>query len=557
MTVNKNTIIVKNKMRSMVDSTAFFLFFITLISHLVFWNTYPPGFTADEATEGFDAFNLVRTGKDQFGTPFPILFRSFGDYRSPFNIWVTTPFIAVFGLTSFATRIPSMIAASFEVTLVYLLGKYLFSQPMGIISAFLLMGSPWFILHTRFAQQVNIGTLNILGGMMYFLWWTERKKSAHLYLSTILFAASIYSYQNSRITMPILGLACFLLFHTLIMKYLRTFFKACLIFFLILSPLGYMLFSNPNLVLRRASAQSVFSDSGISGALWHDIVTMPAGYPIWLSRLQHNKPIYYGRAILKGYLSHFNPTFLFFSGDSHERFRTPYSGLLNWIMLLFLPIGFILFLRRGKGHRLILLWLFTSPIVASLSTIVPNSQHAQDMMIPLHLVGGAGAVWFFDHASYLKRVLVIALFVVSFSLFLYGYTQIIPHETKYLQAWHYYGNLFKKLSPFYGRKIVFLGGQYYINLAFFLKYDPETFQREVRISRPDNLAEFDHVESFGSYEFRKTRDIPTKLNSETLYVRLNEEGELVPNNVTVVDREFWPDGKREYVVFKLSNDSND
>jgi hypothetical protein len=104
---------------------------------------------------------------------------------------------------------------------------------------------------------------------------------------------------------------------------------------------------------------------------------------------------------------------------------------------------------------------------------------------------------------------------------------------------------------------VFLGGQYYINLAFFLKYDPETFQREVRSSRPDNLSEFDHVESFGSYEFRKTRDIPKELDSDTLYVRLNEEGELLPKKVNVVGREIWPDGKREYVVFKLSNDSND
>lgn len=533
------------------------LFAISFLLRVAFWSRFPPGFTADEAVMGYDAYSLLKTGKDQFGNSWPLAFRSFGDYRPPLYVYVSMPFIALFGLTPLSVRLPSMIAGSLEVGLAYLLMKELFSRRAGIFSAVLLMLSPWSLLQTRFAQETNLSTLTIFVGIAGLLYWIRKGKLKYALVSAVFFALSVYTYHNARLTTLLILLGGGILIRFTKRLKVREFIFLVTVGAFVAMPQLFWLKDNPQAIFRRASSQSVLSDPGIKDSLWKDIVSMPPGYPVWLSRLQHNKPLYYGRAIFKGYLSHFDPRFLFFSGDPHERFRTPLSGLLNWMMLLFLPIGFLMFLRGGTVHRFILFWLFTSPIVASLSTIVPNSQHAQDMMIPLHLIGGVGAARIFDHTSYLKRLLILAVFVVSFFLFLYSYTQIIPYQAKYLQAWHYYGNLFKKLSPFYGRKIVFLGGQYYINLAFSLKYDPETFQREVRISRPDNLAEFDHVESFGSYEFRKTRDIPTKLNSETLYVRLNEEGELIPNNVTVVDREFWPDGKREYAVFKLSNDSND
>lgn len=525
------------------------LFAISFLLRVAFWNRFPPGFTADEATMGYDSYSLLKTGKDQFGTSWPLSFRSFGDYRPPLYIYASMPFIALFGLTPLSVRLLSMIAGSLEVSLIFLLMKELFSKRAGIFSAVLLMLSPWSLLQTRFAQEANVSTLTIFAGVTSFILWFKKHTPRYAICSIVFFSLSLYSYHNARLTTPLLLAAMLWIIVRVKKKYWRQWIAAMIIGAILILPLFLWIKQEPEALFRRASAQSVFSDPAINIALWRDIVTMPLGYPVWLSRLQHNKPLYYGKAIGAGYLSHFSPRFLFRSGDSHERFRTPLSGLLNWTIVLFLPIGFLMFLRGGAAHRFILSWLFISPIVASLSTIVPNSQHAQDMMIPLHLIGGAGAAWFFGQMTVLQKSLALSLFLVSCSLFLYGYMNIIPLQTTYLQAWHYYGNLFKKLSRSSGRNIVFLGGQYYINLAFFLKYDPETFQREVRISNPDNLAEFDHVESFGSYEFRKTRDIPEELEPDVLYVRLNEEGELLPKNVRVVGREIWPDGKREYVMF--------
>ena len=75
-----------------------FLFFFSLFLRAIWWSKFPPGFTADEATMGYDAYSLLKTGKDQFGTSWPLAFRSFGDYRPPLHIYASMPLpeIAIF-----------------------------------------------------------------------------------------------------------------------------------------------------------------------------------------------------------------------------------------------------------------------------------------------------------------------------------------------------------------------------------------------------------------------------------------------------------------------------
>lgn len=528
------------------------LFVLALVLRIVFWDRFPPGFTADEATMGYDAYSLWKTGKDQFGNSWPLSFRSFGDYRPPLYIWSAIPFVAAGGLNPFSVRLPSMLAGSLGVLMIYFLGKELISKRAGIAAAVLLALSPWSLLHTRFAQEANLSTFCIFNGVFWAIFWFKRKRNIYLIFSSIAFGLSFYSYHNARLTVPLLllGGGAILWFRRGFEKvYLKQIFVFCLIFVLFLLPFLNHLRQSPEAVFRRAMGQSVFADSGIKGSLWRDIVTMPPGYPIWLSRVQHNKPLYYGRAIAKGYFSHFDPRFLFFSGDPHERFRTPGSGLLNWTLLFFIPMGIVQFFRGDKRHKFILWWLLVSPVVASLSVIVPNSQHAQDLMIPLHLLAGAGAAKV-ANAGKVWRLAILIIFLTSLGRFSYGYVAIIPRDTDYLQTWHYYGNLFEKLRPFYGQKTVFLGGQGYVNLAFYLKYNPVVFQREVVISEPDNLDVFDQVESFNNFSFTRTRDIPAELKPGCLYVRLNEENELLPKNTEILDREIWPDGKREYVIFR-------
>ncbi|NMB56469.1 hypothetical protein GYA19_00850, partial [Candidatus Beckwithbacteria bacterium] len=47
---------------------------------------YPSIFN-DEAAVGYNAYSILKTGKDEFGQTFPLFFRSFGEGKLPLYIY--------------------------------------------------------------------------------------------------------------------------------------------------------------------------------------------------------------------------------------------------------------------------------------------------------------------------------------------------------------------------------------------------------------------------------------------------------------------------------------
>src|SRR3989344_4338949 len=91
-------------------------------------SSFPPGFTPDEASFGYDAYSILKTGKDQWGKPFPVVLESFGDFKSPLYTYLAVPSVASFGLNKFAVRLPNAILGTIAVYITYLLAKKLFSK---------------------------------------------------------------------------------------------------------------------------------------------------------------------------------------------------------------------------------------------------------------------------------------------------------------------------------------------------------------------------------------------------------------------------------------------
>jgi 4-amino-4-deoxy-L-arabinose transferase-like glycosyltransferase len=81
----------------------------------------PPHLTPDEASLGYNAYSILKTGRDEYGEILPIIFKSFGDYKPGLYVYATVPFVALFGLTEFAVRLPSAIAGVAAVWLLYLI----------------------------------------------------------------------------------------------------------------------------------------------------------------------------------------------------------------------------------------------------------------------------------------------------------------------------------------------------------------------------------------------------------------------------------------------------
>ncbi|MDP2860679.1 MAG: glycosyltransferase family 39 protein, partial [bacterium] len=130
--------------------------------------TVPSGLNADEAAIGYNAYSLLETGKDEYGAAFPLVFKSFGDYKPGIYFYLTMPFVKVFGLTELAVRLPSIILGSFTTLIVYFLAKELLMRPAIVFMALLAI-SPWHLHFSRGGWETNLATFFITAGAYLFL----------------------------------------------------------------------------------------------------------------------------------------------------------------------------------------------------------------------------------------------------------------------------------------------------------------------------------------------------------------------------------------------------
>ena len=89
----------------------------------------PPSLSWDEVSIGYNAYSILKTGRDEHGKFFPVdAFVAYGDYKPVLPVYLTVPFVALFGLNELAVRLPSVIAGTLTVFLTYFLVLGLFGK---------------------------------------------------------------------------------------------------------------------------------------------------------------------------------------------------------------------------------------------------------------------------------------------------------------------------------------------------------------------------------------------------------------------------------------------
>ncbi len=153
----------------------------------------PAGVYVDEASHGYSAYSLLKTGRDEFGKAWPILFRSFGTYPPGLYNYLTVLPVKILGLNVISTRMTSLI---FGVILVIL--ATIINTRFGLVVAI----TPVFIFISRSAFEPNLGLVLLFLGLVLFL----RK---HSYLSAFFLSLSAYAYPAERLLSIVLLLFLF------------------------------------------------------------------------------------------------------------------------------------------------------------------------------------------------------------------------------------------------------------------------------------------------------------------------------------------------------------
>ncbi|MDP1743374.1 MAG: hypothetical protein Q8L51_01150 [Candidatus Amesbacteria bacterium] len=499
------------------------LLILILATVLRVWNitNSPSGLNADEAALGYNAYSLMLTGRDEHGHSWPVNLESFGDFKPAGYAYLLIPFIKVFGLTEFAVRLPSAIFGVLGVLGVYLLTNALYLTPspspklgeggpgrvgevLGLISALLLAISPWHLHFSRGAWEVNVSTTLIVFGMWFLVKWLKNPKIHYLLLATCHLSLSLYTYQSSRVIVPLLGLGIFILYFKNFRENLKQTIIAGIMLLLILLPLIVSIIKSD--AASRLSGVGILADTGPTERA-KELRNQHESLNSIPSKLLHNRPVQYGLRFIQNYLDHFDGNFLFINGDVIERNKVPEMGLFYLTDILFLVIGVVYLIKQDNKYiKIIWLWLLIAPIAAAMTFQTPHALRAFNMVIPMTIIIATGFVFIKEYPFRLKRILlfvVIGLYVFQLGDYLYKYHVRYPKE--YPAAWEYG---FKELVA-YTESVkdkypkVWVTDKYdqpYILFLFYSKYDPRKFQGNHTLTFRDKFN-FSTVRDYDKYHF--------------------------------------------------------
>ena len=515
----------------------------------------PPSLDWDEASLGYNAYALLKTGADEYGNKFPMSIRSFDDYKPPLYAYLIVSSIAFYGLNEFGVRFPSAILGVVAVILTYFFAKELFKsidqkEAIALCSSFFMAISPWHLQFSRAAFEGNVGLTFFLLGMLLFL--KGLKKPYFLLLSGISYVLSMYSYHSFRLIVPSVLLASSMIFYQALWQKK---FYSCITFLsmIVLSvPIFLSIFSVSG-TGARLSMVTIFSPAETLHASINRLrLDQKRGNTI--GELFHNRRVTYFLAIAKGYLDHYNPDFLFLHGDGGKQHHAVDTGMLYLFELPFIIVGFV-FLFQKFDRRILFFttYFFLSPIASAISTGTPHPVRAIAMIPAFHILTALGVVMSYYLLYRIGRFFklgivffVSTLFIFNFLYYLHQYYVHTPIEYGYF--WQY-GNkeavYFALESEKKYNKIIMTYGydQPYIYYLFYGKIDPLWYQNHWNYNGNGKLDRFKRI--IGKYEFRPIQYGVDSRIPKTLLIGTPEE---IPKNRKIIKEILFPDGRTAYRI---------
>ncbi len=518
------------------------LFLILLLAaFLRFWHLgeSPPGVLVDEASIGYNAYSIMKTGQDEWGQRNPLTIRAFGDFKPPGYIYAAIPFIKIFGLSPFSVRLPSAIFGVVSVLCLYLIVLLVMrNNGLALLSALFFAISPWHVNTSRMAWEANMALGSFLLGLTLFLWGIK-KGYLFFFLSAFFFSFSIYVYLGYRILTPVLLIFIILFFFK--KGFLKT--KSLLIFLAVIILLNLPFlpmivsketnsrFSQINISSEQGTVLFINEQRNFCGFTKNNLI-LRACYLIW------NKPTVISVIFLKDFLAAMSPDFLFLNGDTFKFITNPnHGGMYLWFFPLFF-VGLAKIIReiRQSHYQFVLLWFVLSPTLSATAG-PPNFIRSNMVLIPVTIICALGVYYIFeilktlpDRGKLLSKLFLtgiiflagISTLAMAIDYFLVYTKKTMVWDEYYPQVYAFLKNVDRDYQTIYFHK---LNSQPYIYMLFYEAIEPNFFREVVKRDNYD-------VMSVGKYQF-------VDFGFSGAFCRWQEENKVKTLLVTDEDN-LWP-----------------
>ena len=506
---------------------------VATILRLPYLNTHMPALYGDEIAIGYNAYSILKTGRDEFGKFMPLQFQSWGDQKNPVYIYAVTLVQFFTGPTAAAVRIPSALAGLLAVYLTYLLVRKLkLGEGTALTAAFLLAVTPWHIHISRGGYEANLALTLGLASVYLLLSWFEERRQKQLVGSVLLLVLACYTYYTTKLFAPMLLTLVWA--WSLWGKSWKKDIKPFVLYFgltavLAIPALYLAFFANGQ---ARFAAINIFHDPLTVNRVIRarNFFTNPDSL---LAKVAENKVTYYISDFTTYYLDNFSGQFLFVGGDSNVRYGLANHGMLYLIDAPIIAMGIILLYRKNRRAWLFLiLWWLLAPIPTALVGKAYGLRSLAILPIPQIFAAYTLSVWYTWAKKSKVQLWLLALFGILYLFSMtnwllryiyqyptygrYWYDSAVKEEIEYAKAREsQYDEII--LSGAYGKTDI-----YY---AYYLGIDP----REYWASQA-NKTTIDGVSAthFGKYYFA---DLRPKGGVEDMH--------LPDKTLVIADPQFW------------------
>ena len=486
-----------------------FLLIICLIIS-IFFSLYkidqvPPCLNADEAAHGYNAYSMLKTGRDEYGNFLPTRLVSFLDYKLPLYSYLSIPIIAIFGLSDFSTRFLNILVALSFVPLMYWLSNELFNnKKISILASFFVSCSPWVFILTRHAHEGALSSAFILLSLIYLIKFHKQRSLLNFIVCNGALLGAGFSYHTARLFFPVF---VFIQLYLLFPKNRKIFRNNLLMYLILFITVIFTFYPDFHYGANIVANLFYLRNSGFQSRLLE-------------YRTEHGNPFVHNvitesiRDVSFRYLQQLSPDFLIINGDKNWRFGFQNIGLITPIEYLFIFVGIGYMLLRKERYRWFVgLFMIISPLPNALTWQDASITRSYFLIFPMIFFTSYGVYYLYkDLSNNLQRnklYLISTSLIILFCFFLYNsfdvYFNHYPKRALTIRAWQcgykelvqYIADNYSKFETFY---ITDRHGQPYIFLLYYLQYDPEKYQKMAKISAPDKYG-FGQIYKFDKFVF--------------------------------------------------------
>lgn len=372
------------------------------------WPTMISQVNVDEAMTAINAKAIAETGKDMYGTSFPVYLEAWGAMgQSVMLVYIMAFFIKLFGFSFVSIRLPMLLISIISIIVFYKLVKAIWGNTKLALSAMAFVAiCPWHLLQSIWSIDCNMFPHFMLISVYLLLRGIQGKKWM-LYLSMLFFALTMYTYGVSIYIVPFFLLICGI--YLLVKKKVTVKeFILCIII--------YLLFSLPILTMYFINAFHIETDIHIG----------PMTIQYFKANTRTSDMLFFSENMWETFISNAKSLFQMFFGqyDSLEWNGTIYFGTVYHISLFFFFVALVHLIthkeERNVGTFFMTTWLILSVILGFIINNV-NINRINILWFPMLFFSIYGIYVVCKESKIWKYIIVgiyIALFI-SFNIYLH------------------------------------------------------------------------------------------------------------------------------------------